>query len=39
MVVVVVREYLFVETPTLDLDIIGHSTHSVDSVVVEFRRG
>jgi hypothetical protein len=47
VVVVVVRECLFVDdaqierrqTPTLDLDVVGHSTDSVDSVPVEFRRG
>jgi hypothetical protein len=47
VLVVVVREYLFVDDaqierrqmPMLDLDIIGHSTDSVDSVPVEFRRG
>jgi hypothetical protein len=44
VVVVVVREYLFVydtqiecqQMPTLDLDIVGHSTDSMDSVLVEF---
>jgi hypothetical protein len=47
VVVVVVREYLFVDdiqierrqTPMLNLDIVGHSMDSMDSVLVEFRRG
>jgi hypothetical protein len=47
VVVVVVRVCLFVDDtqierrrlPMLDLDVVGHSTDSVDSVPVEFRRG